>query len=113
LTIEISSHTDSRGNDAYNLALSQKRAEAVVDYLVKQGVDKTNIVAKGYGESRLINRCSDDVDCTAAEHQENRRTEVKVIENVKVNDNDKLYNLKDKEKININSFPKDFFNYCQ
>lgn len=113
LTIEISSHTDSRGNDAYNLVLSQKRAEAVVDYLVKQGVDKTNIVAKGYGESRLINRCSDDIDCTAAEHQANRRTEVKVIENVKVNDNDKLYKLKDKEKININSFPKDFFNYCQ
>ncbi|MBI3511488.1 MAG: OmpA family protein [Bacteroidetes bacterium] len=78
ITIEISSHTDSRGSDKANLDLSQKRAQAVVDYLVKSGIDKKRLVAIGYGESKLLNRCSNGIDCTEEEHAKNRRTEFKI-----------------------------------
>lgn len=79
LRIELSSHTDSRGSHSYNDKLSQRRAESAVDYIVSRGIDRDRIVAKGYGERRLVNRCSDGVSCTAAEHQANRRTEVEVL----------------------------------
>ncbi|HTL82292.1 MAG TPA: OmpA family protein [Bacteroidia bacterium] len=78
ITIEISSHTDSRGSDAANMTLSQKRAQAVVDYLVKLGVSKTRLVAIGYGETKLLNRCGNGVDCSEDEHAKNRRTEFKI-----------------------------------
>jgi outer membrane protein OmpA-like peptidoglycan-associated protein len=77
--IELSSHTDSRASFEYNIALSQRRAASAVAYLVAHGIDKSRMIAKGYGESRLVNQCSDGVPCTEAEHQLNRRTEVKVI----------------------------------
>ena len=80
LKIELSSHTDSRGSNQYNEALSQRRAQAAVDYLVTRGIARDRMVAKGYGERRLLNRCSDGVACSAAEHQANRRTEVEVLE---------------------------------
>lgn len=79
LVIELSSHTDSRGSDAYNLALSQRRAEAAVDYLVKRGIARERTVARGYGETRLVNRCGNGVSCSREEHQANRRTEVTVL----------------------------------
>jgi len=80
LKIELSSHTDSRGSNAYNEALSQRRAQSAVDYLVSRGIARDRMVAKGYGEARLVNRCADGVACSAAEHQANRRTEVTVLE---------------------------------
>lgn len=80
LKIELSSHTDSRGSDAYNLALSERRARAAVDYLVSQGIDRSRMIAKGYGETRLVNACANGMDCTEEQHQANRRTEVKVLE---------------------------------
>jgi len=79
LKVELSAHTDSRGGDARNLVLSQQRAQSCVDYLITVGVNKSNIVAKGYGETKLINRCKNDVNCTEDEHQKNRRTEIKVL----------------------------------
>lgn len=79
LRIELSSHTDSRGSDAYNLRLSQKRAESAVKYLVDRGIDKSRLVARGFGETKLLNKCANEVDCTDAEHEVNRRTEVKVL----------------------------------
>lgn len=79
LVIELSSHTDSRGNDGYNLLLSQRRAEAAVKYLVEHGIDKDRLVAKGYGETHLLNKCANGVKCTEAQHQMNRRTEFKVL----------------------------------
>lgn len=79
--IELSSHTDSRGNDKYNQVLSQKRADAAVQYLVAHGIKKFRITAKGYGASRLLNKCSKRVQCTEAEHQLNRRTEVTILKN--------------------------------
>ncbi len=77
--IEIMSHTDSRGDDAYNMSLSQERANSVVNYLVNKGISRSRLVAKGYGETRLVNRCSNGVKCSAAEHKRNRRTEFRVL----------------------------------
>jgi Outer membrane protein and related peptidoglycan-associated (lipo)proteins len=80
LKIELGSHTDSRGTAEYNQDLSQRRAQSSVNYLVTRGIARSRMVAKGYGESRLLNRCADGVDCTEAEHQLNRRTEFMVLE---------------------------------
>ncbi|QDA60027.1 OmpA family protein [Hymenobacter jejuensis] len=74
ITIELSSHTDSRGKDAYNLALSQRRAQSAVDYIISKGIDKARITAKGYGETRPVIKAAKTED----EHQRNRRTEFKV-----------------------------------
>jgi outer membrane protein OmpA-like peptidoglycan-associated protein len=79
LRIELSSHTDSRGKDSYNLRLSQQRAEAAVNYLVNKGIEPSRMVAKGYGEARLLNHCGNGVQCSEDEHQANRRTEIKVL----------------------------------
>jgi outer membrane protein OmpA-like peptidoglycan-associated protein len=74
ISIELSSHTDSRGKDAYNLKLSQQRAEAAVAYIVSKGIAKARITAKGYGETRPVVPNAK----TEEEFQRNRRTEFKV-----------------------------------
>lgn len=79
LIVEIGAHTDSRGSDDFNQDLSQRRAENVVKYLVSQGINEKRLIAKGYGESQLINDCNDSKECPESEHQINRRTEFKVI----------------------------------
>lgn len=81
VSIEIMSHTDSRGNDSYNKTLSQQRANSVVNYLVSKGIQRSRLSAKGYGESRLVNRCSNGVQCSDAEHKQNRRTEFRILSN--------------------------------
>jgi outer membrane protein OmpA-like peptidoglycan-associated protein len=75
LKVMIAGHTDSRGDKASNQKLSEARAQAVVDYLVKEGVDRSRLKAKGFGESRPI--ASND---TPEGRQKNRRTEVRVLE---------------------------------
>ncbi len=79
LNIELSSHTDSRAGDQYNLVLSDKRAKAAVQYLIAKGIDAKRMRWKGYGESKLVNQCKNGVICTEEEHQKNRRTEFKAI----------------------------------
>lgn len=79
--LEIASHTDSRGTSASNQDLSERRARAVVNYLQAKGVNPSLLVANGYGENRLKNRCSDGVSCTEREHAVNRRTEFRLINN--------------------------------
>lgn len=79
LKIEIGSHTDSRGSDAYNLELSQRRAQSVVDYLVSKGIKAEQLSAKGYGETKILNGCTNGVQCTEDQHQANRRTSFRVI----------------------------------
>lgn len=79
VSIELSSHTDARGDEKYNMELSQKRAQSAVDYIASQGVSVERIIAKGYGEAQLKNGCKDGVSCTEAEHKVNRRTEIKVV----------------------------------
>lgn len=78
ISVELGSHTDSRGNDAYNLTLSQRRAAAAVAYIVSEGVDSSHISARGYGESQLVNRCKNGVECSEEQHQQNRRTELRI-----------------------------------
>jgi outer membrane protein OmpA-like peptidoglycan-associated protein/tetratricopeptide (TPR) repeat protein len=78
--VEIATHTDARSGDQYNMKLSQRRAESIVAYLIANGISKERLVAKGYGETRLINRCANGVDCSEAEHRENRRTEFTILD---------------------------------
>lgn len=78
IEIEMGSHTDARGGDQYNAVLSGKRAYAAVQYLIFSGIDESRLTFNGYGESVLVNQCSNDVHCTDEEHQQNRRTEFKV-----------------------------------
>lgn len=78
MKIELSSHTDSRGNPVYNEKLSQKRADAAVSYLIERGIPSNRLSSKGYGEWLLKNQCAEGVECSEAEHQQNRRTEVKI-----------------------------------
>ena len=79
IVIELGSHTDARGSDAYNLTLSQKRADGVKAYLVAKGINAENRVAKGYGETQLVNRCLNGIKCEDEEHLQNRRTEFKIL----------------------------------
>ncbi len=77
--VEISSHTDSKGGATSNMRLSERRAESAVAWIVSKGIDRSRLVARGYGETKLVNRCADGVNCSAEEHQANRRTEFKAI----------------------------------
>jgi peptidoglycan-associated lipoprotein len=81
ITVELMSHTDSRGSSKSNIDLSQRRAQSVVNYLIEQKIDPARMAAKGMGETKLLNKCKDGVKCTEEEHQVNRRTDFKVIRN--------------------------------
>ncbi len=76
--ISLESHTDSRGSNAYNKNLSENRAKSARSYLISQGIAAARVTSQGFGENRLKNRCADGVVCSEAEHQQNRRTEVRV-----------------------------------
>jgi peptidoglycan-associated lipoprotein len=76
IKIELSSHTDDRQTDQYNLKLSERRAQAAVDYLVSQGISQPRLVARGYGESKLLIPNA----VTEEQHQVNRRTEFKILD---------------------------------
>lgn len=82
LVVEIGAHTDSQGKASFNQELSQRRAENVVKFLVSQGIYSKRLIAKGYGESQLINDCDDNTNCGEQEHQVNRRTEFRVLGNI-------------------------------
>lgn len=76
MKVELASHTDERGDVPYNIRLSKRRAESVVNYLVAKGIDKSRITAQGYGKSSLIHKSSGKTKLTPMEHRENRRTEI-------------------------------------
>ena len=80
LSIELGAHTDARGSADYNMMLSSSRAIAAIQYLISKGISKDRISSKGYGETQLINSCSDNVKCSEIEHESNRRIEIKVVE---------------------------------
>jgi outer membrane protein OmpA-like peptidoglycan-associated protein len=112
ISIELSSHTDSRASDAFNMTLSQRRAESATNYIINQGIAQSRITAKGYGESKLVNRCANGVRCTEAEHQANRRTEFKIT-SVGTPEPGKesidLLRYKDGDKLTISQFDPGFF----
>ena len=80
IKIQLSAHTDSRGQAEYNIELSERRALNAKSYLVSKGIPSNQIVAVGYGENQLRNHCADGVQCSEAEHIYNRRTEVKILQ---------------------------------
>jgi outer membrane protein OmpA-like peptidoglycan-associated protein/tetratricopeptide (TPR) repeat protein len=80
ITIELSSHTDSKADDVFNLKLSEKRARSAVDYIIKNGINKKRITAVGLGEKKLINECGNGVECPDEKHAQNRRTEFKILQ---------------------------------
>ncbi len=80
MVIELSSHTDARGPGPYNKQLSQKRAESARLWLLNRGISPNRIVPKGYGETVILNRCTNGVRCPDDEHRFNRRTEFKILE---------------------------------
>ena len=75
LIVEFGAHCDSRGPDSYNDLLSDRRAKSTVDYMVTNGISRSQLTGKGYGERRLTNKCSNGIKCTEKEHEKNRRTE--------------------------------------
>lgn len=79
IEIQLGSHTDVRGKRNYNKYLSNRRAKSVVEYLIGKGIDPSRLTWKGYGESEPINKCVEGVFCSDLEHEENRRTEFRVI----------------------------------
>ena len=80
IVIELGSHTDARGQSWTNLSLSDRRANASANYIISQGIDKSRVFGRGFGESEITNHCTDGVSCSEEEHQQNRRTEFMVIE---------------------------------
>jgi len=90
MEIELGSHTDSRGNSIYNQDLSSRRANSVVRYLISMGIKPSRLKAIGYGENALTNDCGDGIPCNEEQHQQNRRTEIKITrldnKNVKIID---------------------------
>ncbi|WP_421824384.1 OmpA family protein [Flagellimonas oceanensis] len=80
LTIKVTAHTDSRGTEKYNQWLSERRAERTVDYVISKGISENRITHEAFGETRLVNECSDGVRCTEEEHSKNRRSEFVIIE---------------------------------
>jgi len=79
MKIAINSHTDSRQTNSYNDVLSNNRAKSTRKWLIKQGIAADRLTAKGYGETKLVNNCSDGVECTEEQHQANRRSEFIII----------------------------------
>ncbi|ANW97048.1 hypothetical protein AXE80_12465 [Wenyingzhuangia fucanilytica] len=77
---KLEAHTDSRGGKSYNLRLSERRAKSVGEYLLSKGIAPERIVSvKGFGETKLINECSDNAECTEEEHESNRRTDFVIV----------------------------------
>jgi outer membrane protein OmpA-like peptidoglycan-associated protein/tetratricopeptide (TPR) repeat protein len=79
MEIDIRSHTDSRASHKYNENLSSRRAKSTAEWLISNGINRSRLTWKGYGETQLINGCSDGVDCTEQEHQMNRRSEFIIV----------------------------------
>lgn len=79
LQLDFTAHTDSRGDDQQNLQLSEDRLTAISDYLFSQGIDRNRIITKGYGETRLRNRCANGVHCSDPEHAINSRIEFRAL----------------------------------
>lgn len=79
LAIKVTAHTDSRGTDKYNQWLSERRAERTVDYVLSKGISADRISHEAFGETQLVNECSDGVRCTEEQHAKNRRSDFLII----------------------------------
>lgn len=80
--VELALHTNSQGGVDSNQDLSERRVKAVADYLITKNINSSLLVANGYGETKLLNRCKDGASCTAREHAANRRIQFRLINNL-------------------------------
>ena len=81
MKIDVRSHTDTRANDAYNMDLSNRRAQSTIAWLVENGgIEASRLSGQGYGETQLVNECANGVDCSEGKHQLNRRSEFIIVE---------------------------------
>ena len=79
MEIAFGAHTDSRGTTDYNQWLSERRAERTVEYIISQGITSDRISHEAFGETQLVNECSDGVRCTEAQHAKNRRSDFEIV----------------------------------
>ncbi len=116
INIELSAHTDCRGSYSYNDTLSDKRAKSTVEYIVSKGINQNRITAKGYGEHQLLNRCDNGVWCSEADHQLNRRTEIKVLSYSSDKETPGAFDpnkFKAGEQLDPSTLPANFFEQCK
>jgi hypothetical protein len=114
--VELASHADCRGTQAYNLILTEKRAASAADYIVQKGIDGSRLTKRWYGKSKLVNNCNcaEGTTCTEAEHQLNRRTEFQIslpaetISETPVN----LEKFREGDTLDLRMLPADFFKNC-
>jgi outer membrane protein OmpA-like peptidoglycan-associated protein len=84
VTLALDAHADSRGSQQYNVELTKRRAQSVITYLYARGIDRKRLEAKWYGKSRPVNECKSGVACSPVKHQQNRRSEFKLVEDGKI-----------------------------
>lgn len=114
ISVELSSHADCRGSDAYNQKLSERRAESARQYLVAHGVDPSRITTKAFGEKQPVNNCIDGVPCTETQYQANRRTEFRIISNVpQPAEQFDPAKYGEGETIDVKTLPGNFFGECE
>ena len=75
INLEFKSHTDSQGPDQYNLDLTEARAQSMISFIISKGIESDRISGKGYGETELLNQCSNKTKCKGSLHQQNKRIE--------------------------------------
>jgi outer membrane protein OmpA-like peptidoglycan-associated protein len=80
LSIEITSHTDSRGKAIYNQKLSEKRLKSTLDYLIEKDLKSDRVTGKAFGEEKLVNECDDHTMCSEVRHKQNRRSEISILD---------------------------------
>lgn len=114
IEIDVSSHADSRGKNEYNYILSNKRANQTIEYLVSKGIDSDRVSGKGYGESKLAEKCKNGIPCTNFQHQLNRRSEFSIIKNGLNDVTFKSSSFSNHANLNTNKFASNsgaFINY--
>lgn len=79
IKVEVGVHTDARGDDEYNLSLTEKRSITILNKLREFGIRKNQITVKGYGETKLLNHCGNKVRCNSPEHMQNRRVAFTIL----------------------------------
>jgi outer membrane protein OmpA-like peptidoglycan-associated protein len=116
ITVELGSHADCRGSDAYNMILTEKRANSTFQYIVKGGIDGSRITRHWYGKTQLTNNCNcaEGVHCTEAQHQANRRTEFKISvpSSIMKETAIDLEKYHDGDTLDLHFLPADFFENC-
>lgn len=115
ILVELGSHTDARGSFKYNERLSDRRAESAVEYIISRGIAKGRITANGYGEYKLVNKCADGINCSEEEHQQNRRTEIKISGDAATDDagsQEPLNKYQAGQLLQLKDFDENFFKNC-